>query len=468
MTRTQVNSRPQPQRATPTRRSIPRRYDRGYPLHPSSFVASVGVHGIAILMVAFLTISSRTADRRVFDEMIRANEHKLTYYNFKKKTPDVVPVKKIGTSPKPRGKEVSKQAIIATAPKATSKEQMIWMQTPKIEIHKDLPAPNIVQRASSALPPPAAPPKPNPKVFVPPPPSERQPKLPEAAPLLDAAAPSIGTRTFLAPRPNATALPLQGPVPIVPAAPTLNNGNAAADLAIASLHPADTFKSEIPPGARPGQFSKAPEKGDPSSGDVGDAGALTVPNLTIRNEKPKPEDAPKPAAAMGRPVLYSEKLRSVPSSTFSVPLRPASRTVPRAIDARFSGRNIYTMVIPIENMPEYAGDWIIWFAERTPVAGDSPLIRAPVPFRKMVPDTPLAAKPTVQRIQIGATLGADGKLAQVAVLSKAGPALTDAVLRDADSWEFKPATRDGAPVSIEVVIEIPFNVPAAIAQQIAP
>ena len=191
---------------------------------------------------------------------------------------------------------------------------------------------------------------------------------------------------------------------------------------------------------------------------------MTVPNLAIRNEKPKPEEPPKPAPALGRPVLYSEKLRNVPVSTFSVPLRPASRTVPRSIDARFSGRNIYTMVIPIENMPEYAGDWIIWFAERAPVPGDSPLIRAPIPFRKMVSDQPMPGNLTVQRVQIGATLGTDGKLTQVSLLTKAGAALSDAVLQDTNAWEFKPATRDGRPVGVEVVIEIPFNVPPSVVQ----
>ena len=28
------------------------------------------------------------------------------------------------------------------------------------------------------------------------------------------------------------------------------------------------------------------------------------------------------------------------------------------------------------------------------------------------------------------------------------------------SWEFKPATRNGAPIDVEVVIEIPFNAPS--------
>jgi hypothetical protein len=31
------------------------------------------------------------------------------------------------------------------------------------------------------------------------------------------------------------------------------------------------------------------------------------------------------------------------------------------------------------------------------------------------------------------------------------------VIQDLQSWEFKPATRGGKPVDVDVVVEIPFN-----------
>jgi hypothetical protein len=42
------------------------------------------------------------------------------------------------------------------------------------------------------------------------------------------------------------------------------------------------------------------------------------------------------------------------------------------------------------------------------------------------------------------------------------------VIQDLESWEFKPATRDGVPVDVEVVIEIPFNLSTAIAKRAQP
>ena len=46
-------------------------------------------------------------------------------------------------------------AIIATAPKPKSVKQFIWQPVPKVEIHQDLPAPNLIARAAMAIPAPA-------------------------------------------------------------------------------------------------------------------------------------------------------------------------------------------------------------------------------------------------------------------------------------------------------------------------
>jgi hypothetical protein len=46
------------------------------------------------------------------------------------------------------------------------------------------------------------------------------------------------------------------------------------------------------------------------------------------------------------------------------------------------------------------------------------------------------------------------------------PDLERAVIQDLASWEFKPATRDGAPVDVDIVIEIPFSLPPEIARQV--
>ena len=264
--------------------------------------------------------------------------------------PEVTPLRKAGDAHEPRGAELSWQTAVATSPQAVSKQQTIWLPTPKIEIRQDVAAPDLFAKLNMpALP---APEKTKPRAFLPPPPASRPPRLPISAPVLSEAAPSL----------------------------TVATGNANVDLAIANLHPTDVIRGPVPEAARPGQFSKAPEKGEEATGELATAGAI-VPNLTIRKAAPKAGEIQEVEPA--KIVLYAERLRSVPLASVSVPLRPASRAIPNVIDARFLGRNVYTMVIPIENLPAYGGDWIIWFAESSPRDGDSLLLRAPFRFESL-------------------------------------------------------------------------------------
>jgi hypothetical protein len=233
----------------------------------------------------------------------------------------------------------------------------------------------------------------------------------------------------------------------------------------------------LPDGARPGQFSAAPATGATSTGEVS---GITVPNLTLRDATPsgtgviradpnvsRPDqtrtirDEPLKSATVGlapRTILYSERLRNIPVSTLSAPLRPASRSIPREIDARFQGRYVYAMVMPMENLPMYQGDWILWFAERNQRPGDTPSMRAPILFRKveLVQTVDLPAQ-TQQRFQLAGTITKEGRIEGISMLTKAVSVIEQTLIRDLASWEFKPATRDGTPVDVEVVVEIPFN-----------
>jgi TonB family protein len=132
--------------------------------------------------------------------------------------------------------------------------------------------------------------------------------------------------------------------------------------------------------------------------------------------------------------------------------------IPRRIEERFQGRYVYTLVIPIENLPVYQGDWIVWFAEKSQRPGDTPLMRAPMPFRKLEPVGGMAARNrNEQRLQFTGTITREGKIEGISMLTSPGSAFEKAVIQDLASWDFKPATRDGLPVDIDIVVEIPFN-----------
>ncbi len=492
---------------------------RGYRIRPTSFILSIGFHVVVVsgLLLAPRADSHNQARYKpIYDDLIRPEEKKIVWYSPpKKQLPNVSAQDRIGTYPTPRAPLKSPTAIIATAPKPKSVKQFIWQRIPKVEIHQDLPAPNLIARAAMAIPAPPPPPEPKPKVdkpntagvkapqanisspapngdvnkalppvtqpveipkprkaFVPPPPSQRPARLvipvqtadvplPDAnitgAPAARAVLPEgIGTPAFSKGAP---------PPPNAPPGPANAAGNGKVDIAVVGLHPND--KGNVPDGSRPGQFAQAPTVGAVATGEV--KGGIGVPNLTIHDSG---TIAPPPHVESPRKVvLYADRLRSLPISTLSVPLHPASRTIPASIEGRFQGRNVYTMVIPIENLPEYSTDWIIWFAEHdsNSAAGEVLNMRAPIPLRKFESVEPVApGARTELRVQLAGVITKAGKLEIRALLRNLTPALESAVLRDAGSWEFKPATRDGTPVDIDVVIEIPFSLPPQVARSSGP
>jgi hypothetical protein len=490
---------------------------RGYRIRPTSFICSIVFHVVVVSGLLFLpnpNSRDRSAhDKPIYDTLIKPEENKIVWYSPpKKKLPDVSAQRRIGTLPVARAPLKSEIAIIATAPKPKSVKQFIFQPVPKIQIKQDLRAPNFIAKAAMSIPAPPPPPEPKPKVnkpetegvkapvpnisppnpvgdvsksadantkpleipkppkvFVPPPPSQRParaviPVQTADVPLPDASLTGAATaRGALPPGLGAPSFS-QGlpPPPNAPAGPANSTGNAKVDIAVIGLRP---DKGQVPEGSRPGQFAQAPNVGEVATGEV--RGGFGVPNLTLHDDRkavaPPHVDPPRQV------VLYSDRLRSLPVSTLSVPLHPASRTVPASIEGRFRGRNVYTMVIPIENLAEYSSDWIIWFAERDSKPGDVLNMRAPIPLRKFesVEAVPPGAR-TELRVQLAGVITKEGKLEVQSLLRNLAPAVESAVLRDVQSWEFKPATQDGAPVDIDVVLEIPFSLPPRVARSSAP
>src|ERR1700688_2895214 len=132
-----------------------------YRIRPRSFAVSVVLHSSVVLALGLIPPQVSVSNRPIYDDVILPDEHKIVWYDYRKPDlPDVDAAQRIGTFPKARGKELSRDVIIATAPKATSNKQFIWIPVPKIEIKQDLAMPNLIARAATAIP---APPPPEPK-----------------------------------------------------------------------------------------------------------------------------------------------------------------------------------------------------------------------------------------------------------------------------------------------------------------
>ena len=418
-----------------------------YRPRPKFFLLSLVLHCTAIVIFSLIPSVRTIQQEHPNDQFIRRNKDKIVWYRFRNKLPNVSAATKTGTFPKPRGSQLSPQAVIATSPKPKSTRQFVWRPNLKVEIQR-VPSPDLIAQA-------------------PPPPSlQLPPKVEATDTILKAMAPSLAPaprmklRHIAAPVVPAATRRNIAPVPAPAISPSTETGDSRATLAIASLDPARKLPEFVPEGGLPGQFSKAPLTGEPVTGNTKGTASLSVPNLTVRaGELPSANEASKT-------ILYSEVVRDLPNATLSAPLRSSSGRIPAAIDAHFGGRNVYTIVIPVDNFSTYSSDWILWFAEANPPVEDSPSIRAPIPFRKIEPlKPPVSASPVQRRLQIAALIKADGTITDASLLRPAPAALEQPALQDVVSWKFTPATRNGVPIAVNVVLEIPFNLPLESARQ---
>jgi hypothetical protein len=536
-------------------RDPPRRdLNASYKLRGRFWLCSVTAHIAWVAVAVHIPLSAPNSKRPIYDQFIRPLESKVLIYRPPKKVADAAPEKKLGESPDPKGKLVAPRTVIAAAKNARSKQQMIWKPVDLPELKVDVPAPTVVARIETALPPPPKlapkqfippsaakndpklstpeiktalndtptvsvvqptpsapkailppPPKVAPKQFTPPPPSERQPKLaiqtevnaslaptsplvvaqnglvtpsanlppppkvapkqfkappPSGAPKQPtrtevtgtlASAPQINSGTVGAGTPAVAFSRIPAPPKDLPPSPDPTRGNEQANIAIASVNPNPA--AAVPVNPRSGQFSVAPATGEAASG-AASAGALTVPNLAVR----EPAAAAKPGLKSNT-LVYTERVRPSFSSVFTVPLRPAGRSLPKTVEPHFVGRSVYAVVVPFENFPAYGTDWILWFAEASPTPGPAPSLRPPVPTRKI--ELVEASRDTNDtRVQISASLSSEGRLSNVKVLSAVSATVQALAIEDLSSWEWKPATRNNAAISIEAVFEIPFRLAA--------
>lgn len=477
-----------------------------------------------------VSIDEPEESKSLYQIAIAPNRKKIIWYRREDPLPAVSPLNQSAEGTLTRGRLQSFQQAIVSKPKnAPPGRQLIWQPAPKLKLEEELKSPNLI--ALQGPPVPASPPPPEktkPKTFVPPPVKAapvRQnstlstPSIDVGAPQLSVAAPGVA----LAPKPKARAF--QAPVAqqaklsvpqLIDSAPGVSigsgnvgtqgqeavdqgvmsalrvkpkartfqvpasNGNGAEkpavsgaliesgtgdqiSAAVVGLNPADRLPGSLPDGALSAAFSRAPVPGEPVMG--GDGKGAKIPDLLVAGGKAG--SAPPVVAPGSSKPVYLETVLPPPTSTLSMPLRPSSRTIPANIEARFGRRLVYTMVVPV-NLPAYTSDWIIWFAERFPLAGDNPQVRAPLPAKKiesLAGPLPSMGGQNESRIQIAATIHKDGQVDSLTVVHGRHPGLFQQAIEDLQSWRFHPASHNGVPVDVDVVVEIPFRLPPQLARQ---
>jgi TonB family protein len=261
---------------------------------------------------------------------------------------------------------------------------------------------------------------------------------------------------------------MPGPAPAISVEPPLAAGVPGAvgeaTLAIVGLNPAKTMEVPAPPGSRAAGFSAGPElRAEGGTGANGMA-LVNVPGLVVKGGA---KDTQPTLVANFSPTSKENLLAAARSATRAAPKVPAEASAPRvaeAPDPRFAGRVVYAIAIQMPNVTSFSGSWLVWFAERAPdpagTAGAAPRqMRAPEVVRKVDPKyiAAAAAERVEGTVRLFGVIGKDGHVGGMALLRQLDERLDRSAQEALAKWEFTPALRDGVPVDVDAIFEIPFH-----------
>jgi TonB family protein len=441
------------------------------------FAVSLFIHGTALgWVIIAASLGVQESPRPIYDQVIKPNETKIIWYHLQTRVPDVRPVEANPTPKPPRAVHKLDQNLI-TGKRELPARQKIWMQDPpKAELKPKIePLPNLLAVATM--------PKVERRKFVPPPPPVVKPKTvakiedaPDAvlkqtaitpadlpiSPVLPRAVrrfvpPTVARNTPPPPAPSDTAAP---PDTTAVAAP-------APTMAIIGLDPAKTMEIAKPPAPRDAEFAAGPKPNPEGESAPPTKAMLSVPSIYANGG---PKDIRPLTAATLAPRSPTNLLAAMPMAG-GTPRAPAPGTqaphVANSPDPRMNGRMIYTMAIQMPNVTSYSGSWMVWFAEHEPLPGGPPLeMRPPEPMRKVDPRYVRdAANERVEgTVRLTAVIRKDGHIDSVELLKHLDDRLDRTAAEALAKWIFEPAHRDGTPVDVDAVFEIPFRLAPRVAQ----
>jgi TonB family protein len=402
--------------------------------------------------------------------------------------------------PRKADPELSRQPIISLPPEADNRFQTI-VSPPDVKLKRDVALPNIVNWSDQDL-------SRRPQLAIAPPPVVLASSITRIAPQVanSVVAPppeverssvrtlgtlNIGHAAVIAPAPQLSvseqrAMPgAAGAAPqVVPPPPTwaASGYSAAGSRVIAlNLHPVVGAPPDPPAGNRRGSFAATPEgrrgaSGSPgSSGNANSAGngnkesgkSALPPGLYVgKSTNAKTSSvAGNPAGKNSFPAnsVNSRLLASLSPPSVNVrshPVQPESAKLSEAERAVFGDRKFYSLRLNMPNLNSAGGSWVIRFAElKQDASPDAAGLSAPTATRKVDPAYPLQLmRENVEgTVIVYAVIHANGSVGAVRVLQGIDDRIDPFARQAIAQWQFRPATRDGAPVDVEATFQIPFR-----------
>jgi len=267
--------------------------------------------------------------------------------------------------------------------------------------------------------------------------------------------------------PPAAGLKRSAAAPVVEEAPTVTVAgmpSSSVNVAVVGLNPATKLAGPLPDSSREAKFSAGPNAKGSAGGDGPAASsALTVPGLLIHGETDLQNSRPSNPLLIARAAPTSREVleAAVKAAGAAGDADPPSAEIHLAPppDLQFSGRDVYTLAVQMPNITSYEGSWIMWFAERTPRGPHGTgRLHPPVPLHKVDPRyQPAAISERVEgKVQIAGVIRTDGRVDLVRIVKSVDARLDKSAEEALLKWEFEPANRNGSPVEVDVVAEIPF------------
>ena len=436
-----------------------------------SFLVSLCIHGAVFGFVVFGSATQSAAPRSIYDQEIRPYEHKLIWYSLKNRVPDVRPAEAKKRAGPPRALRKFDQSLIAGVKDDARPPQKVWIpDPPKVDLPKPKaePLPNLLAVAPA--------PKRPLRKFEPPPqlptkvkPAPLMPDAPDAALKLTAVVPKDLPLDTKLPRPLRTFIPPPSAkvevkrtaveLPAPPEAQMITAPLSTASMAIVGLDPAKTMDIPKPPAPREANFSAGPKPNPNGESSPASSALLTVPGLYAHGD---PKDN-RPSLMPSLAPMSQQNLMAAMRPGNAAPHgsgQPHAPRVSSSPDPRMDGRAVYMMAIQMQNITSYSGSWMVWFAEHQAMPGAPPLeMRPPDPLHKV--DPKYIADAVLERVEgtvrLSAVIRKDGRVDSVELLKHLDDRLDKSAEEALAKWQFEPALRDGTPVDVDAVFEIPFR-----------
>ncbi|MCU1305679.1 MAG: hypothetical protein JWN45_374 [Acidobacteriaceae bacterium] len=444
----------------------------------------------------------------------------LTYYKVDDLLPALETAPAPAAKPKIPHKgqpEFSRQEIISVPPAADNSAQTIINPPHPDIIRKDVPLPNIMVAAPTPAPPTISLAKSQitfPTLAITPvqPPADvtdlkRNSRVPEVAtptvaqPVVQAdaikrklndidiarsqVAPVVEAPKLALPEQTvAKAVPVEreAPPPPVPSVQSLSGGPKAAGQLIAlNVRPAaPAAEIKVPDASRAGIFAATPAgkpgaagtpdiPGEGSASDSSDSAKTTGTPIAITIGGPRLK--PGTTAVVAGPAVLppktppaEDKKRLVAAASSAditrrqtPPYSPPSEER-KLEDKIFAGKKYYSMSLNMPNLTSAGGSWIIRFAELNQTLQPGEL-STPIATSKVDPAYPadLIHDNVEGTVILYAIIHADGTVGEVRVLQGFHDKLDENARIALTRWHFRPAMKNGLPVDLEAVVQIPFK-----------